>query len=489
VTIRLHILAFALFGVISLPMVTQPATAQSVGNEALRGTESPSFSLDSQPGLTCSPAPCVLPPTLASEGTGFNLNSPIAADPLSPRQLIVASLDTNCGHSDWGGIHISSDAGSTWSTSCMGNLFAFGQLWDPLGLPLVSYDLKGSAYVAQYYQYCQSDGFNCYSVIGIEKSTDGEAWMGPFTALGSASSVIFWASLAVDQTPSSPYANSIYVFGTNIAINSQVLVSRSRDGGSTWNVSQLFVDKPHELTFDYNPSLTVGKDGTVYTAWMHCPLINGNYCGNGTEFMVFSKSADGGVTWSPPKLVTTLKEVPNQCMCFPFGLVPNTDIGAPNTPALGIDNSNGPFAGRLYATMFDWTGTYMRVQVIHSSDGGTTWSKPVPVAPPSDTHDQFFPWLSVSPTGLVGVSWLDRRNDPANIDYQAYAAISSDGGESFQPNIQLTTAFSNPNNNGKNGLGSYAGNTWDGPNYFVAAWMDTSNGISSQDYVGGIRLH
>ena len=113
----------------------------------------------------------------------------------------------------------------------------------------------------------------------------------------------------------------------------------------------------------------------------------------------------------------------------------------------------------------------------------------MPVAPPSDAHDQFFPWLSVSSTGLVGVSWLDRRNDPANIDYQAYAAISSDGGESFQPNIQLTTAFSNPNNNGKNGLGSYAGNTWDGPNYFVAAWMDTSNGVSSQDYVGGIRLH
>ena len=141
--------------------------------------------------------------------------------------------------------------------------------------------------------------------------------------------------------------------------------------------------------------------------------------------------------------------------------------------------------------MYSWTGTHMRVQVVHSADGGDTWSKPVPVAPASDTHDQFFPWLSVSSTGLVGISWLDRRNDPANIDYQAYAAISTDGGQSFQPNVQLTTAFSNPNVNGYTDnlwMGDYAGSTWDGPD-FIAAWMDSStNNYDMQDVVGGIRL-
>ena len=170
--------------------------------------------------------------------------------------------------------------------------------------------------------------------------------------------------------------------------------------------------------------------------------------------------------------------------------IPNTSVGAENYPAIGVDNSNGPHAGNLYVVMYNWTGTFMQVQVIRSTDGGNTWSKPVPVAPASDTHDQFFPWLSVSPTGLVGVSWLDRRNDPANIDYQAFAAISTDGGQTF-PNVQLTTAFSNPNNNGyvNNGwMGDYTGNTWAGPD-FVAAWMDSSNGVDMQDVVGGIRLH
>jgi hypothetical protein len=91
--------------------------------------------------------------------------------------------------------------------------------------------------------------------------------------------------------------------------------------------------------------------------------------------------------------------------------------------------------------------------------------------------------------GLVGVSWLDRRNDLANIDYQAFAAISTDGGLTF-PNTQLTKAFSNPDNTGtgNNWMGDYTGNTWAGGD-FIAAWMDSINGIDMQEVIGGIRLH
>jgi Neuraminidase (sialidase) len=198
--------------------------------------------------------------------------------------------------------------------------------------------------------------------------------------------------------------------------------------------------------------------------------------------MVFSKSSDGGETWNKPMPIIKVN--------LGNGGPPNTKVGADNYPAIGVDNSNGAHAGNLYVVMYNWTGVFMQVQVVRSTDGGNTWSKPVPVAP-GITHDQFFPWLSVSPTGLVGVSWLDRRNDPNNVDYQAFAAISSDGGESFQPNVLLTKKFSNPNNNGSPGnrwMGDYSGNTWDGPNYFIAAWMDSSNGVDMQEEVGGIRL-
>jgi hypothetical protein len=171
-----------------------------------------------------------------------------------------------------------------------------------------------------------------------------------------------------------------------------------------------------------------------------------------------------------------------------YWLLPITNQRVYNYPVIGVDNSSGPYAGDLYVAMYTWTGTHLRVQVIRSSDGGTTWSKPVHLAPSSDTHDQFFPALSVSDTGLVGVSWLDRRNDPNNINYQAFAAISTDGGQTF-PNQRLTKAFSDPNNNGtgNNWMGDYTGNTWAGPD-FIAAWMDSSNGVDMQEVVGGIRL-
>jgi hypothetical protein len=230
---------------------------------------------------------------------------------------------------------------------------------------------------------------------------------------------------------------------------------------------------------DRNTAMTIGTDGTVYLTWMYCNS-GPQECENDKAYMLLSKSSDGGNAWTAPALATTVTLVAN-------GTIPNTNVGVTNTPAVGVDNSNGPRAGNLYVVMYNWTGAFMQVKVVRSTDGGNTWSKPVPVAP-GITHDQFFPWISVSPTGLVGVSWLDRRNDPNNIDYQAFAAISADGGQSFQPNVQLTSGFSNPELGGVNTIGNYTGDTWDGPNYFIAAWMDSSNGVNFQDVVGGIRL-
>jgi hypothetical protein len=198
--------------------------------------------------------------------------------------------------------------------------------------------------------------------------------------------------------------------------------------------------------------------------------------------MMFSKSADGGDTWSSPQLMTTVTM---------NWTLPNTKgERVYNYPVIAVDNSSGAHGGNLYVAMYTWTGMYLRVQVIRSADGGNTWSTPVPPAPKTDTHDQFFPAISVSPTGKVGVSWLDRRNDPNNIEYQVFAALSNDGGKSFQPNWQLTKKFSNPDNNGtgNNWMGDYTGNTWAGGK-FIAAWMDSSNGVDMQEVIGGIRLH
>ena len=426
-------------------------------------------------GFNCSPAPCVLPPTQASEGGSIVTNPLIVTNPTNEKELLLGSLDGNCPPPSGLGFHLSRDGGSTWTrVLCMATL----RLYWPIFNPLVGYDRNGVAYAAGGYNASNSSD----SFLAVQKSRDGIHWDAPVVALRKAvKSHLLATWLAVDSSAGSPWVNSVYVSGgVEWGAGNQVLVSHSTDGGKTWTQVALDSVQKYPATDGFTGA-AVGKDGTVYVTWLRCPRTGPDrFCSDGNGYIMFSKSSDGGNTWSPGRVMTKV--------AFPFSTLTNTNqVPAYDFPLIAVDNSDGPHSGSLYMAMFTWTGTYLRVQVIRSTDGGATWSDPVPVAPASATHDQIFPAISVSPTGLVGVSWLDRRNDPANLSYQAFAAISTDGGRTF-PNTQLTTAFSNPDTNGAGGwMGNYAGNTWAG-NDFIAAWMDSSNGVDMQEEVGGIRL-
>jgi hypothetical protein len=435
--------------------------------------------------FNCSPAPCVLPPTQASEGGGTVTDTPIVTNPLNQNELLLGSVDFNCYPSALG-FHLSRDGGSTWNrVLCMPDITMGEKGWDPSDEPSVGYDRKGTAYVAGLY-FCT--GY-CYEytagLLAVQKSTDGTHWSKPVVALRDPGQAFpFETSMTVDTSPNSPRVNSLYVSGvmwTHSGHDNQVMVSHSTDGGVTWaqSAAEQVQTYPRQ---DFFTRLAVDKDGNVFLSWMRCVATNTQICSNNVAQMMFSKSADGGDTWSSPQLMTTVTM---------NWTLPNTKgERVYNYPVIAVDNSSGAHGGNLYVAMYTWTGTYLRVQVIRSADGGNTWSTPVPPAPKTDTHDQFFPAISVSPTGKVGVSWLDRRNDPNNIEYQAFAALSNDGGKSFQPNWQLTKKFSNPDNNGtgNNWMGDYTGNTWAGGK-FIAAWMDSSNGVDMQEVIGGIRLH
>lgn len=432
---------------------------------------------------TCSPAPCVLPAMQVTQGPNESWDAVIAADPSNPLSIIVGTNDANCGE-DGGateGFLISLSGGSDWSQYCMPGLYKDGQNYVPVNPPILGgYDRQGTAYIGGYYSNTLGGG----NAEGFQKSGDGVHWSTPAPAILSYKYEPIYCWMAVDASASSPYVNSVYVSCVMFGLigqksYNQLVVAHSRDGGATWQQANV---APPQIGFneDLYTTVTVGSNGTVYLAWAYCSAKSP--CDQGPAYpvyMVFSKSSDGGNTWSTPTLVAAVTNI------YP---IPHTQgfANAPNTPAIGVDNSDGPYAGNLYVVMYNWTGTFMQVVVARSTDGGSTWSKPVPVAP-GITHDQFLPWVAVSPAGLVGVSWLDRRNDPADVNFQAFAGISRDGGLSFQPNVQLTSEFSNPNV----GIGPFSdfdGCTWNGPNYFLAAWMQLNTGRDTQINVGGIRL-
>jgi hypothetical protein len=178
----------------------------------------------------------------------------------------------------------------------------------------------------------------------------------------------------------------------------------------------------------------------------------------------------------------------DNCLCAFFGNLSNTSEPMSEIPVIAIDNSSGAHAGELYFAAYSWTGFYMQLLLGTSTDGGNIWNPPIPVAPKTDQHDQFLPWINVSAKGTLGITWLDRRNDPNNLDYEAFGTWSTDGGKTFATDLQLASEPSDPLNDGFNGafMGEYTGNAWNGKTLF-AAWPDTRNGKDAQNEIGGLR--
>jgi len=452
--------------------------AQAIHSGKIHLAKSSTPSHPTNPQLTCSPAPCALPNVQASTSGSQPVNeTPIAANPKNAKQLITGGNDYNCPSLQ--GFFTSSNGGTTWSHTCLNTLS--GASGD--GDPGVGYDLNGAVYASGI-----DSGTPDGSDIVFEKSTNnGGTWSAPAVAVKPFFSGGFtdkdW--LQIDTTATSPHANALYVSVTQFDPNSNstITVSHSSNGGTTWTTAAVDTTQMFPVVDQFS-DIAIAKDGTVYASWMRC-TANGptGDCGGTTATFYTSKSTDGGSTWSPPSAIETAKLAPDTCGAF-YGCLPNTNERVSDIPAMDVDRSSGTNAGHLYAVTYNYTGKFMQVQVATSINGGTTWNKPVAVAPKSDTHDQFLPWLTVSKKGLVGVTWLDRRNDPSNVSYEAFAAVSKNGTK-FGANIQIASVASNPNNDGFGGgfMGDYTGNYWSG-NTLYASWTDTRSGVA-QDEVGG----
>jgi hypothetical protein len=428
--------------------------------------------------LTCSPAPCTTPNVQASGGGSPVNETPIAVDPRQASHLLTGGNDYNCPNIQ--GFYASSNKGSTWNHTCLNSIAGTGGDGDPI----VGYDLHHTAFIGGI------DSPGSTSEIALEKSTNnGQTWSAPFVAITGIAPYTFvdkpW--MQIDDTPTSPWPNWIYISSTEFdpSSNTIIAVGHSPDGGMTWQNEA--VDSAVYPVVDQFSDLGIGADGTVYVTWMRC-TANGpnNNCGGTRSMIMFSKSSDGGNTWTAPVLMAMANLAPDPCGQF-YGCLPNTSERVSNIPAIDVDRSGGVFNNRLYASIYHWNGNKMQVLVVRSRNGGATWSAPVKVSP-GGANDEFFPWLTTRANGEVGVTWLDRRLDPSNINYDSFTTISTTGGVSFGPAVRMSTVSSNPFNDGFGGsfMGDYTGNIWSS-NTLFASWTDTRS-LIAQDEIGGYKV-
>jgi hypothetical protein len=293
-----------------------------------------------------------------------------------------------------------------------------------------------------------------------ERASDPWVTIGPDGA-------VYLASLTFSEMPQ----NQLIAGPTELA------VSRSDDGGLTWN-APVYVVAPDNTYNDREQIIADPKrPGVVYFVWVKRYAVEGE---SGIEF--FSKTTDGGRTWSapavayapPPGMLTdpvllevlpdgTLVNVALIANLTPFlpSVVPrvnwtlvtqrSTDLGQswssannvasvdpfpPIEPATGKIVRAYPLVstdvapnGDVYLAWNDIpaSGAGSKIFSSKSTDGAMSWSQPAVIA--STPGEAFLPSIAVDRNGVVGVTYDDTRNTKSgHLFTDVWFSRSSDGG-------------------------------------------------------------
>ncbi len=446
-----------------------PLSASTLVNRALRSgaiTVGGAHGAIAQPG---SPDATALPNVKASNAGANPVNeTPITANPINGNQLMSGGNDYSC--SSLQGFYNSDNGGTTWRQHCMPG--------DGCGDPNVAYDLTGKAYIAGI-SSCSGGG------LALQSSTDNGVTWGPetlaFTSILGGLVDKNW--MEIDTNSASPFKNCLYVSWTDFNsafTQTRASVAHSCNGGSTW--TRVPVDSTQTTPkVDQFTDLAIGADGTVYLSWMQCQVSGpAGDCGNTTVQMKFSKSTDGGNSWTSPSIMATAQTAPDSTFGCYYGCFPGSSERLSNIPVIDVDKGDGS----LHVAFYTYTGGNTRMEETHSTNGGTSWSAPAQIA--TNPGNMGWQWLSVSSTGTVAVSlWFSQVNGK----FITGAAFSTDGGATFPTKVKTSSQPSFFVNDGFNGgfIGDYSGSIWVGSGTLHMSWTDARNGQSppSVDMTGG----
>lgn len=289
------------------------------------------------------------------------------------------------------------------------------------GDPVIDVDSNGNFYYFHLSNVPGGDGW--IDRIVCQKSIDkGNSWSdGTFAGLnGSKDQDKQWS--VIDRE-----SNNIYITWTQFdkygskdpLCASVILFSKSLDGGESWS-SPIQINKFEGDCLDGDDAV----GGAV-------PAVGPNgeiyVTWAGPKGLVFNKSLDQGETWLQEEIL--IDPMPGGWDQIISGI-----SRANGFPITKCDLSGGPNHGTIYVNWSDQrNGEHdTDIWLSKSKDGGHTWSSAKRVNSDKSKRQQFFTWMDIDQTnGNLHFVFYDRRNYSGD-NTDVYLAFSNNGGRSIK---------------------------------------------------------
>ena len=311
-----------------------------------------------------------------------------------------------------GGWGYTSNGGSTWTFPGVleNNVFRSD--------PVTGYDEIGNFF----YLSLQSNVQQSFFCDDLWRSINGgQSWTLLSGEKGAGGGDKQW--LAIDKTSGPGHG---FQYQADDGINCSgggVQFQRSTDGGVTWQSPITIPNSPVYGTLD------VDSNGNVYVG------------GEGGSAFFCERSSNAQIAGQTPRFDRSTS-VNMGGFLGSGGINP---AGLTGMVFLAVDHSTGSTKDNIYmlGSIVPTGRSTTDVMFVRSTDGGVTFSVPKRVNddPVNPNKWHWFGTFSVAPNGRLDAVWHDTRNAANNTDSQLFYSWSTDAGNTWAPNVQVSDTF------------------------------------------------